>query len=323
MRYASGAERPVHDGGTPIRIALIGQRDFGKAVLEAFLARGDEVAAVFCAPEKEGTPPDALSAAARERGLVVHQLRSLRGPEAAQAMRESAAEIGIMAFVTQFAPAELVAIPRHGTIQYHPSLLPRYRGPSAINWAIVKGETETGLTIFRPTEGLDEGPVILQRRAPIGPDDTLGTVYFERLFPLGVEALLEAADQVVAGRHAETEQDETQASYEGWCRDPEAQVNWHSHVDFIHNLIRGCDPAPGAWTTYNGQKLRLFGSRRHPFRTYGAVKGKVGEIVEARGGSLVITAQGGQIEVTRARLGDGRKLAASEVGLEVGTLLPT
>ncbi len=172
-----------------------------------------------------------------------------------------------MAFVLQFAPQDFVNIPKHGTIQYHPSLLPKYRGPSSINWPIIRGETKTGLTIFRPTDGLDEGPVILQKETPIGPDDTLGTVYFDRLFPMGVQAMLEAADLVVAGKHKEVVQDESQATYEGWCRAAEAKINWANHVDFIYNLIRGCNPAPGAWTTLGGKKLQLFDARKHPVRT--------------------------------------------------------
>ena len=147
-----------------MRIAIIGQQDFGKAVLEAFLARGDEVVAVFCAPEKEGARPDALRAAAEEKKLKVYQFKSLRAAEAAQALAGARADIGIMAFVLQFAPQEFVGIPKHGTIQYHPSLLPKFRGPSSINWPIIKGETETGLTIFRPSDGLDEGAVILQKK---------------------------------------------------------------------------------------------------------------------------------------------------------------
>jgi methionyl-tRNA formyltransferase len=200
-----------------MKIAIVGQQDFGKAVLEAFLARGDEVAAVFCAPEKEGARPDALRAAAQEKGLKVHQFKSLKAPEAAQAMKDAGAEIGVMAFVLQFAPQEFVKLPKHGTIQFHPSLLPKYRGPSSINWPISRGDAETGLTIFRPTDGLDEGAVILQKKTPIGENDTLGNVYFERLFPMGVQAMLEAADLVVAGKHKETAQDESRASYEGWC----------------------------------------------------------------------------------------------------------
>ena len=147
-----------------MKIAIIGQQDFGKAVFEAFLARGDNVVGVFCAPEKEGARPDALRVAAQEKGLKVHQFKSLRDSEAARAMKEAGADIGIMAFVLQFAPQEFVKIPKHGTIQYHPSLLPKYRGPSSINWPIIKGDTETGLTIFRPSDGLDEGAVILQKK---------------------------------------------------------------------------------------------------------------------------------------------------------------
>ena len=228
-----------------MKIAIIGQQDFGKAVLEAFLARGDQVSAVFCAPEKEGARPDALRVAAQEKGLKVHQFKSLKAPEAAQAMKAANAEIGIMAFVLQFAPQDFVKIPKHGTIQYHPSLLPLYRGPSSINWPIIRGDKKTGLTIFRPTDGLDEGPVVLQKETEIGPDDTLGTVYFDRLFPMGVKAMLEAADLVMAGKHKEVVQDESRATYEGWCRKAEAKINWANHVDFVYNLVRGCNPAPG------------------------------------------------------------------------------
>ena len=304
-----------------MRIAIIGQQDFGKAVLEAFLARGDEVAAVFCAPEKEGARPDALRAAAEGKGLKVYQFKSLRAPEAGQALAAAKADIGIMAFVLQFAPQEFVSIPARGTIQYHPSLLPKFRGPSSINWPLIKGETETGLTIFRPSDGLDEGAVILQKRTPVSADDTLGSVYFDRLFPMGVAAMLEAADLVTAGKHKELIQDDTRASYEGWCREAEARVNWASHVDFIHNLIRGCDPAPGAWTTHSGEKLQLFGSKKHPVRTFGAVKGKIGEVTAVSSASMFITAQGGQIEVAKGKLGSGKKVSPVDLGIAAGSIL--
>ena len=308
-----------------MRIAIIGQQDFGKAVLEAFLARGDTVAGVFCAPEKEGAKPDPLNVAAQQKGLQVFQFPSLKNPEAAQAMKDLDADIGIMAFVLQFAPQDFVNIPKRGTIQYHPSLLPKFRGPSSINWPLIKGEAKTGLTIFRPTDGLDEGPVILQKETPIDENDTLGTVYFDRLFPMGVAAMLEAADLVMSGRHRQTIQDESQASYEGWCRAGEAKVNWNNHVDFIHNTIRGADPAPGAWTTTGGKKLQLFGSKKHLVRTFGAVKGKIGEITEIGAESLRITAQGGQVEVAKVKPEEGKKVSAAEwakgAGVAAGTIL--
>ena len=308
-----------------MKIAIIGQQDFGKAVLDAFVARGDEIAAVFCAPEKEGARPDALRLAAQEKGLRLHQFKSLRAPEAAQAIREAGADIGIMAFVLQFAPQEFVTIPKHGTIQYHPSLLPKYRGPSSINWPIIKGETETGLSIFRPSDGLDEGSVILQKTTPISADDTLGSVYFDRLFPLGVSAMLEAADLVVTARHTQTVQDESQASYEGWCRGAEARIDWAKPIDHVYNLIRGCNPAPGAGTTLNGKKLQIFDCRKVFFRRFADVPGKIGEVTGVTSQSFNVTAQGGLIEVLKAKFEDGKKLGAGEFaqagGIKAGSLL--
>ncbi len=310
-----------------MKIAIVGQQDFGKAVLEAFLARGDEVAGVFCAPEKPGAKPDVLKVAAQEKGVQVFQFQSLKSPEAAAAMQKLGADIGIMAFVLQFAPQEFVKIPKRGTIQYHPSLLPKYRGPSSINWPIIRGDSKTGLTIFRPNDGLDEGPVVLQKETPISPDDTLGTVYFDRLFPMGVKAMLEAADLVVSNKHKEIVQDESHATYEGWCRKAEGRINWANHVDFVYNTIRGCNPAPGAWTTLDGKELQIFDARKHPVRTFGAVKGKIGEVVEVTEKSFQITAQGGRVEVLRAKLADGKKLAAAELisagSIRTGALLGT
>src|SRR5499427_2201322 len=291
-----------------MKIAIIGQQDFGKAVLEAFVARGHEVASVFCAPEKEGARPDALRTAALGKGLPVNQFKSLRSPEAAQAMRDAGADIGIMAFVLQFAPQDFVTIPKHGTIQYHPSLLPKYRGPSSINWPIIKGDTETGLTIFRPTDGLDEGAIILQKRISIGPDDTLGSVYFDRLFPMGVEGLLEAAELVIAGKHQEHLQDESQASYEGWCKTAEAKIDWARPIDHVYNLIRGCNPAPGACTTLGGKKMQIFDARKILFRKFADVPGKMGEVTDITAQSFKVVAQGGVIEVLKAKMEDGKKI---------------
>ena len=293
-----------------MRIAIVGQQAFGKSVLDAFLARSTTVAGVFCAPEKPGDKPDPLRIAAEERRIPVFQLRSLKGDEAVQTLRSLNVDLGVMAYVLQFAPQAFVNIPKHGTIQYHPSLLPRYRGPSSVNWPIIKGDTHTGLTIFRPSDGLDEGPIILQKTVPIGPDDTLARVYFDRLFPLGVEALLEAADLVVAGKSREVVQDEELASYEGWCRDPESRINWQAHVDQIHNLIRGCNPSPGAWTMVQGQKVRIYDVICHRTRTFASVQGKPGEVCAIAAETIDVAAQGGRLELRTVRVGTGAKTAA-------------
>jgi methionyl-tRNA formyltransferase len=310
-----------------MRIAIIGQQEFGKAVLEKFLDRGDTVAGVFVAPEKPGTRPDPLRVFAQEQGVKIFQFPSYRKADAQEALRALNVDLGVMAYVLLFAPQDFIRIPRHGTIQYHPSLLPRHRGPSSINWPMIQGEARTGLTIFRPTDGLDEGPIILQKEVEIGPNETLGEVYFNKLFPMGVEAMLEAADLVVAGRHKEIVQDESQATYEGWCREAEAHIEWSRPVEHIYNLIRGCNPAPGAWTMLNGAKLQIFDCRKIRFRRFADVKGGIGEIAEVGEQSFRITAHGGQIEVLRARLADGKKIAGGELAqtaqLAAGTKLGT
>ncbi|HSV45005.1 MAG TPA: methionyl-tRNA formyltransferase [Ramlibacter sp.] len=295
-----------------MRIAFIGQQEFGKATLEAFLARGDEVAGVFCKPEKAGARPDALREAAQERGLPVFQFSSLRSSYAEAEMRELGADLAIMAYVVQFAPQAFIDIPRCGTIQFHPSLLPRHRGPSSISWPIVLGEAETGITVFRPNDGLDEGPIVLQKRCPIGTDETLGELYFNKLFPMGVAALLEAADLVTSGRHREQPQDESLASYEGWFHEEEARVNWHNHVDLVYNLIRACNPAPGAWTVLGGTKVRLYDCRKHPLGRYGQVRGKPGEIARITESAIFVNAHGGQIELLRVKPEQGAKMGAGQ-----------
>lgn len=305
-----------------MRIVIVGQQAFGQAALEAFLERGDDVTAVFAAPEAAGARPDPLRQAASERGIKTFQFKSLGSPEATAALKEADVELGVMAYVTQFAPQSFVNIPKHGMIQFHPSLLPLHRGPSSINWAIIHGRTKTGLSIFRPTDGLDEGAVLLQKEVEILPDDTLGSVYFDKIFPLGIKTLMEAADAVVGGRARETVQDESQATYEGWCRKAESRINWANHADHIYNLVRGCNPAPGAWTMWGERRLFLFDAKKIPVRTFGMVKGfKPGQITAVSDTSFTVCAHGGLIEVLRCRVDDGKKIAGNEAGLAAGMML--
>ena len=305
-----------------MRAVIVGQQAFGKTVLEAFVARGDTVAGVFAAPDRPGSRPDPLVVAAEERKLSVFRFAKYSAPEALAALKECNADIGVMAYVLLFAPPEFCAIPKHGMIQFHPSLLPLHRGPASIPWAIIRGRSETGLTIFRPTPGLDEGPVILQKRVAIGPNDTAASLYFDKIFPLGVEALLQAADLVTAGRATEWTQDEKEAIYEGWVREAESRINWASHVDFVYDLIRGCNPAPGAWTPCGDKKLYLFDAKKATAPTFGAVRGKkLGEIISSGADGMRIHCQGGFIDVARVRLDDGAKVKSSEAGIEAGTIL--
>lgn len=308
-----------------MRVALLGQQQFGKAVLEAFLSRGDTVAGVFCAPDKAGAGTDPLKATCQQLGIPLFQLASLRTSEAQRCLHDLAVDLGVMAYVLQFAPESFTSIPAHGTIQYHPSLLPRHRGPSSVNWPIILGERETGLTIFRPTDGLDEGPVVLQKRTPIGPDETSGQVYFGRLFPMGVEALLEASLMIVQEGAEAIAQDSSTATYEGWCRAAEARINWHHHADLIFDLIRGCDPSPGAWTVFRGRRLQLFDAKKISIRSFAGIGGTLGAVARVDEGALVLAGHGANIEIKRVRFDGGAKQSAGEFcrqyGIVVGSVM--
>jgi methionyl-tRNA formyltransferase len=300
-----------------MRIVVHGQQAFGKAVLEALLKRGENVIAVYVAPEKPGQKADPLKEAALAAKLPVFQPASYRKPEVLEEFRALRPDLQVMAFVTLFVPEEFLNTPTHGSIQYHPSLLPRFRGASAINWPIIQGESETGLSIFWPDNGLDTGDVLLQKRTPISQDDSLGSVYFDRLFPMGVEAMLESVDLVKAGKAPRIKQDESQASYEGRCTADNARIDWGKPWRQIHNLIRGCSPAPGAWTMLDGKVLQIFESKPLPARDPKGIGGKLGEIVEVDADGFTAVCADGRIKVLRVKPADGPKVAAGEFAAQV------
>jgi len=308
-----------------MRIVVHGQQAFGKAVLEALLKRGENVVAVYVAPEKESAKADPLKEAALAAKLPVYQPASYRKPEVWEEFRALKPDLQVMAFVTLFVPDDFLNIPTKGTIQYHPSLLPKYRGPSAINWPIINGDTETGLSIFWPDNGLDTGDVLLQKKTPISDTDSLGSVYFDRLFPMGVEAMLEAVDLVKAGKAPRIKQDQSKATYEGRCGPDNARIDWGKPWRQIHNLIRGCNPAPGAWTTLGGKTLKVFEAQPLPAKDPKGIGGKMGEIVEVGADGFTVVCADGRIKVARVQPPDGPKVAAGEFAttskLAVGTRL--
>jgi methionyl-tRNA formyltransferase len=300
-----------------VRILLVGQAAFAEEVLRGLVAAGDTVAAVVCPPDA-GTKPDPLKAAALERALPVHQFRSLKTPEARAAFERADADLGLLAYVTQIVPEPLLRIPRLTSLCFHPSLLPRYRGGSAIPWQLIRGETRTGVTVFWPDAGIDTGPILLQREETVGADDTAGTLYYKKLYPLGVRTCVDAVALVREGRAPRVPQDESLATYDPLLTDAHAAIDWSRPVAEVHDLIRGCDPQPGAHTAFGGARLRLY----EPHRASGqAAPGTVLAVDEA---GLTIAAAGGAVRCARARNGGGKGAAADvarNIGLAVGSRL--
>jgi methionyl-tRNA formyltransferase len=260
--------------------------------------------------QRAGARPDPLRAAAEAAGLPVIETPALRQPDAFEAYRAWAPDLLVFAFVTDIVRRNVLEVPTHGAIQYHPSLLPRHRGRSAMNWSIMAGEATTGLTIFWVDEGIDTGPVLLQREVPIEPGDTVGSLYFERLYPLGIGALADAVRMVREGTAPRIPQDEALASYEPPAGPEHAAIDWSRPGIVVHNHIRGCDPQPGAQATLDGGAVGLFGSHfapGHPSEPPGTV------LAADEGARALVAVIGGTIAVERAQPAGGAKVAAAEL----------
>lgn len=301
---------------------MFGQAAFGLDVTRAVAEAGHEIVAVYAPPE--GARPDPLAEEAKQRGWPLFRHRRFRKkgeaiPELVEAYRALGAELNLMPFTTVILPPEIVEAPVHGSLCFHPSLLPAYRGGAALAWQIILGAQQTGVSVFRPDEGVDTGPIVVQKAGiEIAPTDTAGSLYFEKLYPLGVEAMREAVEAVAAGTARFQPQDEAGASFQGLCDDAAARIDWTLPAARLDRLLRGCDPSPGAWAEWKGQPVRLFDGR---LDSQGAPGAPAGRLLGLEGGRLQIAASDGVVSVGRARLGEGKKVDVAEAGLPKGAQL--
>jgi methionyl-tRNA formyltransferase len=297
-----------------LRIVLIGQAAFAEQALAALHQRGEEIVHVFAPPDPPAGRPDPLKLKAQSLGLPLSQPASFRDAAAVGQFAELKADLAILAFVTIIVPERILYTPRHTSICFHPSLLPRHRGASAINWAIIEGDAETGITWFWPDKGIDTGPILLQRRIPIGINDSTGSLYFNQIFPLGIETMGEAIDQIQAGTAPRIAQDESRATYEAPCRDEHALITFSQPARAIHNLIRGCDPQPGAFVQFGDTRLRLYDASF----IEEAPSAAPGTIIANDENGMRFAADSGIINVRRVRLEPSvKKVAPHELAAEL------
>jgi methionyl-tRNA formyltransferase len=305
-----------------MRIAYFGQAPFGRDVLVRLLDAGHEVVGVYAPPA--GARPDPLAEEAEKRGLRLLRPKALRSkgaaiPERVAEFAALGAELNVLAFVTIILPPEIVDAPRHGSLCFHPSLLPKYRGGNALAWQILLGETESGVTVFQPDAGVDTGPIVVQKRGvAIELHHTAASLYFEQLYALGVTAMVEAVDLVASGRAHPAPQDESRASFQGLVTDEVARLDWSKSAVELDRWIRGCDPNPGAHAVWRGETVRLFGGRLAAREESGA---EPGTVLAVSKDALRIAGRGGALEVAKLRIGSGAKLAAGEVGIAAGERL--
>ena len=288
---------------------MVGQGPFGEKVLDTLVTRGEDVVGVFCPKDKRGEP---VAATAQGSGVALFRPDKMKDAEVQKAYLELRPDLVILAFVTDIIPEALLDIPPLGTICYHPSLLPRHRGASGINWAVIQGDTRTGLTILWVDKGIDTGPILLQKEIDITPEDTTGSLYFNSLFPLGIEAIAEAVDLIKSGKAPKVSQDDALATYEPPCDDTVAAVDWSKPAPEVYNLVRGCDPQPGAYSTLKGEKVKFYKA----LLMEAAEETSPGQVISIGAGEVVVALKGGTLKIGKMKGEKGAKLAADEFAHE-------
>ncbi|MEP2943443.1 MAG: methionyl-tRNA formyltransferase [Hyphomicrobiales bacterium] len=303
-----------------MRVIVMGQQAFGKDALAAILDKGiDEVVAVYCEPDKEDKPVDPIKEFALEKGLPVLQPAHFKDQSTLDELANFNADLMIMAFVNVFVPQAARDTPSQGSICFHPSLLPLHRGPSAVNWPIIMGSDKSGFSWFYPTDGLDEGDILLNWECPIGPDDTVIDLYFKKIYPAAIASVIEVCDLFRSHNPPHILQNEELATYERRCIKKHARIDWNKPMDQVYNLIRGTNPAPGAWTTHNDTEVGIFDCAR--------IKGDglSSKIMDISDDGVTVQCIGGRILIKRVRpVGAGKQTAAewaAQSGIAVGDTL--
>uniref|UniRef100_A0A3P8UCI8 10-formyltetrahydrofolate dehydrogenase n=1 Tax=Amphiprion percula TaxID=161767 RepID=A0A3P8UCI8_AMPPE len=300
-----------------LKLAIIGQSLFGQEVYSNLRKQGHKVVGVFTVPDKDGKA-DPLAVAAEKDGTPVFKFPRWRVkgkpiPEVVDAYKSVGAELNVMPFCSQFIPMNVIDNPKHGSIIYHPSILPLHRGASAINWTLIQGDKKAGFSVFWADDGLDTGPILLQRECAVEPNDTVDTLYNRFLFPEGIKAMVESVQLIADGKAPRIPQTEEGASYEGIQKKSNAKVNLAQPAEAIHNWIRGHDKVPGAWTVINGQSVTLYGSSML------GGSAAAGQPLEIEGASQpgIVTRNGLVLYGT-----DGKALVVKNLQFEDGKMIP-
>jgi methionyl-tRNA formyltransferase len=287
-----------------MRIVIIGNQKFGAAVLQKFYNETDhDVVAILCKKDFIGKPIDPIKKLAEQFKIPVFQPENYKDKKLLNKIKKLKPDICVMAYVTSLIPKEFREIFVKGSVCFHPSLLPKHRGPSAINWPIILGSKETGLTIFYPNDFLDQGDIIIQKKVRILKNDTMGDVYFSKIFPLGVNACVEAVDLIDSNNAHRIVQNEKKATYESWCKKPNAKIEWNKSGKEIYNLIRGCNPQPGAWANIESNQYSFYDTS---FELNKNSKFLPGEIISIKKHEIVISVIGGVLKVSRIKSTQGK-----------------
>jgi methionyl-tRNA formyltransferase len=302
-----------------MRVLLIGRDSFGKDCLKALLEQGEDIVGVITVPDRAGqAKPNPTKEFATEAAIPLLLPSNLKDPKVTDWVKSRLPELIVLAFVTDIIPKGIIDIPKYKAINYHPSLLPRYRGGSAINWAIINGETETGVTIHYIDAGIDTGDIIIQERVPIYPEDTVASLYFERLYPIGVRMIAETVRMIGEGKAPRIKQDNSLASYQPVIQEKHVIIDFGRSAQNVHNLIRGSNPNPGATTYLRGKKIKIWSSQ---IIIENFKQSRPGEILQIVPQGIIIASADGCIIAEKLQIEGGKKISAVDFVNATGIIL--
>ncbi len=295
---------------TGLRLVFMGTPEFAVPSLKKLIDRGEMVVAAITQPDRPkgrgqqlASPP--VKIVAKENGIPVLQPAKVRVPEFVEIIRELRPDLILVAAFGQILPKDLLSIPRYGCINVHASLLPRYRGAAPINWCIINGETETGITTMQMDEGLDTGDILLKKVVPIGPDDDAQSLH-DLLSVAGAEALAETLDLLTAGKLDAEKQDGLLSNYAPMLKKEDGRIDWDREPLRIRNLVRGLTPWPGAFTSLGDKTMKIYRCR------VAGGSGAPGTVLQADRSGLVIACKGGSLLVEELQLEGKKRLSARD-----------
>ena len=310
-----------------MRIVFMGTPDFAVGSLQALCESGKhEILAVVTQPDRpKGRGNKLLQTPVKEyalaQGLTVYQPQKVKTPEFVELLHELQPELIVVAAFGQFLSKEILELPKYGCINVHASLLPKYRGAAPIQYAIIKGEKESGVTIMQMDIGMDTGAMLDKVVVPIAENTTMGELH-DALREQGAALLLEVIDKIAAGTAVAEPQDNEQATYATLLDRSMEHIDWSKTAQEVHNLIRGFNPAPSTFTKLpNGKSLKIWGSKM----TYKSSAAAAGTVIETGKHSFFVACGEGVLEITEVQPESKKRMPAQVFlngrGVQEGDLL--
>ena len=294
-----------------MKVIYMGTPDFAVGPLEAIIEAGHEVCVVVTQPDKpkgrsKELIPSPVKQCAMNYGIPVLTPEKIKVEESVKELSRYPADIGVVAAFGQILSEEILSMPTFGCINIHASLLPKYRGAAPIQWSIIDGEAETGVTIMQMDKGLDTGDILFQKKVPISPEET-GESLFDKLADTGASLVVEALERIEKGEVSPIKQEEEKSSYAKMLKKETGRIDFNKSALELERLVRGLYPWPSAYTFYQGKQLKIFGSEADP-----SMEGEPGRIKQVTKDAVYVGTKEGCLVIKELQLEGKKRMSAKE-----------